>query len=137
MLLLKYFKVYYFISSPIHTFGNHEQKEAWVAPFVTGEKIGAFCLSEPGNGSDAGAASTIAREDGDNWILNGTKAWITNAHQGKYAICIFLNQANGLVKIRTVTILTQQSLSIKYFVYKLLHATCSVANLFGAESAPL
>lgn len=67
--------------SPIHTFGNHEQKEAWVAPFVTGEKIGAFCLSEPGNGSDAGAASTIAREDGDNWILNGTKAWITNAHQ--------------------------------------------------------
>ena len=82
-----HFKVNYFICSPIHTFGNHEQKEAWVAPFVTGEKIGAFCLSEPGNGSDAGAASTIAREDGDHWILNGTKAWITNAHQGKH-ICI-------------------------------------------------
>merc|ERR1719225_1548673 len=69
--------------SPIHTFGNHEQKEAWVAPFVTGEKIGSFGLSEPGNGSDAGAASTVAREDGDNWILNGTKAWITNAHQAE------------------------------------------------------
>ena len=74
--------LFYFYFSPIHTFGNHEQKEAWVAPFVTGEKIGAFCLSEPGNGSDAGAASTMAKEDGDNWILNGTKAWITNAHQG-------------------------------------------------------
>merc|ERR1711981_41688 len=58
-------------------------EEEWVAPFVTGEKIGSFCLSEPGNGSDAGAASTVAREDGDNWILNGTKAWITNAHQAE------------------------------------------------------
>jgi len=67
--------------SPIHTFGNKAQKEEWVAPFVSGEKVGAFCLSEPGNGSDAGAASTVARDDGDNWILNGTKAWITNAHQ--------------------------------------------------------
>ena len=46
-----------------------------------GEKIGAFCLSEPGNGSDAGAASTMARSDGDNFVLNGTKAWISNAHQ--------------------------------------------------------
>ena len=69
--------------SPIHTFGNNAQKEEWVAPFVSGEKVGAFCLSEPGNGSDAGAASTVAKDDGDNWILNGTKAWITNAHQGK------------------------------------------------------
>merc|ERR1711981_466653 len=58
-------------------------EEEWVAPFVTGEKIGSFCLSEPGNGSDAGAASTVAREDGDNWILNGTKMWITNAHQAE------------------------------------------------------
>ena len=70
--------------SPIHTFGNKAQKEEWVAPFVSGEKVGAFCLSEPGNGSDAGAASTVARDDGDNWILNGTKAWITNAHQGTF-----------------------------------------------------
>merc|ERR1712012_930423 len=69
--------------SPIHTFGNKAQKAEWVAPFVTGEKIGSFCLSEPGNGSDAGAASTVAREDGDNWILNGTKMWITNAHQAE------------------------------------------------------
>lgn len=67
--------------SPIATFGNDAQKEQYVAPFITGEKVGAFCLSEPGNGSDAGAASTVAKEDGDKWILNGTKAWITNAHQ--------------------------------------------------------
>ena len=67
--------------SPIHTYGNDAQKHEYVTPYINGDKVGAFCLSEPGNGSDAGAASTVAREDGDNWILNGTKAWITNAHQ--------------------------------------------------------
>jgi butyryl-CoA dehydrogenase len=67
--------------SPIHTFGNQAQKEKFISPFIGGDKIGAFCLSEPGNGSDAGAASTVAKDDGDKWILNGTKAWITNSHQ--------------------------------------------------------
>jgi len=69
--------------APIVKNGTPAQLEEFVAPFVTGEKIGSFGLSEPGNGSDAGAASTVAREDGDNWILNGTKAWITNAHQAE------------------------------------------------------
>merc|ERR1712223_1128 len=67
--------------SPIKTYGNHEQKLQHVAPFVTGEKVGGFCLTEPGNGSDAGAASTVARDDGDSWVLNGTKAWISNSYQ--------------------------------------------------------
>ena len=48
-----------------------------------GEKVGGFCLTEPGNGSDAGAASTMARDEGDHWVLNGEKAWITNAHQAE------------------------------------------------------
>jgi len=69
--------------SPIKTYGNHEQKLKYVAPFVTGEKVGGFCLTEPGNGSDAGAASTMARDEGDHWVLNGEKAWITNAHQAE------------------------------------------------------
>ena len=43
-------------------------------------------LSEPGNGSDAGAASTTAKEDGDSFILNGSKAWITNAHEADYGV---------------------------------------------------
>lgn len=66
---------------PIKEYGNEEQKERFITPFTTGEKIGCFCLSEPGNGSDAGAASTTAKLDGDKYIMNGTKAWITNAHQ--------------------------------------------------------
>ncbi len=68
--------------NPIVAHGTEEQKEKFVAPFVHGDPVGSFCLSEPGNGSDAGAASTMAKEDGDKWILNGTKAWITNSYQG-------------------------------------------------------
>lgn len=74
---------------PIDAFGTEEQKEQYIAPYATpGEnlKIGCFGLSEPGNGSDAGAASTTAKLDGDEWIINGTKAWITNAHEASAAI---------------------------------------------------
>nr|QTY21853.1 acyl-CoA dehydrogenase C-2 to C-3 short chain [Ctenopharyngodon idella] len=63
---------------PVLKFGTEEQKKQWITPFTTGEKVGCFALSEPGNGSDAGAASTLARQEGDEWVLNGTKAWITN-----------------------------------------------------------
>ncbi|XP_041348458.1 short-chain specific acyl-CoA dehydrogenase, mitochondrial-like [Gigantopelta aegis] len=66
---------------PIKTFGTKEQKETFLKPFLNGDKIGCFALSEPGNGSDAGAASTTARLDGDSWVLNGTKAWITNGYE--------------------------------------------------------
>uniref|UniRef100_A0A8C7MR10 short-chain acyl-CoA dehydrogenase n=1 Tax=Oncorhynchus kisutch TaxID=8019 RepID=A0A8C7MR10_ONCKI len=64
---------------PILKFGTQKQKEQWITPFTTGEKVGCFALSEPGNGSDAGAASTLARQEGEEWVLNGTKAWITNS----------------------------------------------------------
>jgi len=64
---------------PIKTFGNNNQKRNILPDFVTGEKVGCFLLSEPGNGSDAGAASTVATQKGDIFELNGTKAWITNS----------------------------------------------------------
>lgn len=68
---------------PIEKFGNKEQKEKYVASFLRDKKIGCFALTEPGNGSDAGAASTIAKLDGNNYIINGTKAWITNAYEAE------------------------------------------------------
>uniref|UniRef100_A0A7M4EA32 Short-chain specific acyl-CoA dehydrogenase, mitochondrial n=1 Tax=Crocodylus porosus TaxID=8502 RepID=A0A7M4EA32_CROPO len=73
---------------PVLKFGSEEQKHKWIAPFTSGDKIGCFALSEPGNGSDAGAASTVASLDGDEWVLNGTKAWITNAWDAS-AVVVF------------------------------------------------
>ncbi|KJE96151.1 short-chain specific acyl-CoA dehydrogenase [Capsaspora owczarzaki ATCC 30864] len=72
--------------APVGKFATHEQKKLWLTPFASGEQIGCFGLSEPGNGSDAGAASTTAKLVGDEWVLNGTKAWITNAYEASAAI---------------------------------------------------
>lgn len=66
---------------PVQKFGTHEQKMQWLAPMASGEKLGCFALSEPGNGSDAGAAKTTAVDKGDHWELTGTKAWITNGYE--------------------------------------------------------
>ena len=80
---------------PILKFGTKEQKQRWVAPFTSGDKIGCFALSEPGNGSDAGAAATTARADGDSWVLSGTKAWITNAWEAS-AVVVFASTDRSL-----------------------------------------
>jgi len=72
--------------APLLMAGNQQQKEDWVAPFADGNKIGCFALSEPGNGSDAGAASTVAKLDGDSYILNGSKCWITNGYESEAGI---------------------------------------------------
>jgi len=73
---------------PLMRYGTEEQKKTFLAPFASGEKLGCFGLSEPGNGSDSAAASTTAVRDGDDYILNGTKAWITNAHDAHAAVVI-------------------------------------------------
>ena len=59
-------------------FGNEEQKREWLPKLASGEWIGAWGLTEPNTGSDAGNMSTVATQDGDDWILNGAKCWITN-----------------------------------------------------------
>jgi alkylation response protein AidB-like acyl-CoA dehydrogenase len=64
---------------PLHRFGSDEQKRRWLPALAAGEKLGAFGLTEPGGGSDAGATRTTARLDGDEWVINGSKAFITNA----------------------------------------------------------
>ena len=65
---------------------SQQQKDEFLKPYASGEKIGCFALSEPGNGSDAGAASTTAKDQGDHFVLNGTKAWITNALEADAAV---------------------------------------------------
>ncbi len=64
---------------PIYRFGTDEQKQQWLPAMAAGEKLGAFGLTEAGGGSDAGATRTTARLDGDEWVINGSKAFITNS----------------------------------------------------------
>jgi len=64
---------------PIVIGGSDEQKKKFLTPFTTDFKIASFCLTEPGNGSDAGGLKTSLKDGGDHWILHGEKMWITNA----------------------------------------------------------
>lgn len=72
----------------ILTFGNEEQKQKYLPKLATAEHIGAWGLTEPNTGSDAGNMKTIAVREGSNWILNGTKSWITHGKTGDVAVVI-------------------------------------------------
>ncbi len=66
-------------ATPIDHYGTEEQKEKYLKPLATGEKLGSFCLTEPNAGSDAAHIQTRAVKKGNGWVLNGSKMWITNA----------------------------------------------------------
>lgn len=69
-------------------FGNEEQKKAFLPRLATGEWLGAWGLTEPNTGSDAGNMKTTAVKEGDHWVLNGTKNWITHGRSGEVAVVI-------------------------------------------------
>jgi glutaryl-CoA dehydrogenase len=71
---------------PIWRFGTEEQKQRWLPPMARGEVVGCFGLTEPDAGSDPGRMRTHAKRDGSDWVLNGTKAWITNGGIADVAI---------------------------------------------------
>ena len=66
-------------AAPIYLFGTEEQKQKYLVPLASGEKLGAFGLTEPGAGTDAAGQKTVAVDKGDHWVLNGSKCFITNA----------------------------------------------------------
>ena len=72
----------------LETYGTEEQKERYLRPLATGQAIGAFCLSEPEAGSDATSQQTTAFDQGDHYLLNGTKNWITNGNSASYYLVI-------------------------------------------------
>ncbi|MCI0690254.1 MAG: acyl-CoA dehydrogenase family protein [Sporichthyaceae bacterium] len=80
-------------SMPIYRFGTEEQKQEWLPRLCSGELLGAFGLTEPGSGSDAGSTRTTARLDGGKWVINGTKSFITNGG----------TELTGLVTVAAVT----------------------------------
>jgi glutaryl-CoA dehydrogenase len=71
---------------PIYAYGSKEQKDKWIPKLAAGEAIGCFGLTEPDFGSNPGGMRTHARKDGDSWILNGAKAWITNGSIADIAV---------------------------------------------------
>jgi butyryl-CoA dehydrogenase len=75
---------------PIHRFGTEEQKKKFLLPFARGEKIGCYALTEPQAGSNAAALATKAVRKGDKYVVNGTKAWITNGGAADAAI-VYVN----------------------------------------------
>ncbi|RKJ51318.1 acyl-CoA dehydrogenase, partial [Butyricicoccus sp. 1XD8-22] len=71
---------------PLYKFGTEEQKQTYLRPMAEGKKIGAYCLTEPGSGSDAGGMTTNARLEGDEYVLNGSKIFITNGGEAEIYI---------------------------------------------------
>ena len=79
---------------PIHRYGTEEQKQRFLLPFARGEKIGCYALTEPQAGSNAAALQTKAVKRGDKYVINGTKAWITNGGAADAAI-VYVNTDPG------------------------------------------
>jgi len=81
---------------PIYTFGTDEQRARWGPDLASGRTLGAFGLTEAGAGSDAGGTVTTARRDGDGWVLNGSKIFITNAnYAGTFVVTAATDKAKG------------------------------------------
>ncbi len=85
-------------ANPIASFGNPDQQAQWLPDLVAGRRLGAFGLTEPDAGSDAGGTRTTAKLDGDEWVINGSKAFITNS-------------GTAITSVVTVTARTEQGIT--------------------------
>ncbi len=84
---------------PIWKFGSEEQKQEWLPRMAAGDAIGCFGLTEPDFGSDPANMRTIAKRDGDDWVLNGTKMWITNGGIADVAV-VWAQTRRGRARVR-------------------------------------
>ena len=93
--------------APLNLFGTGEQKQKYLVPVCTGESFGAFGLTEPNAGSDAGGTQTAAKEDGKDFVINGNKAFITNASYAKHlAITAITDVVDGKKEISAIIVPT-------------------------------
>lgn len=93
--------------APLHLFGTDEQKKKYLRPVCTGESFGAFGLTEPNAGSDAGGTQTTAKEEGDEFVINGSKVYITNASYAKHlAITAITGNNEGKKEISAIIVPT-------------------------------
>ena len=87
-------------------FGSDEQKEKWIPPLAKGEKIGAFCLTEPNAGTDAGGIEATAIRDGDHYIVNANKVFVTNG--GVADICLIFARTNPEAGRKGISVLVAE-----------------------------
>ena len=73
---------------PVHLFGTEEQKQRYLVPAIKGEKIACLGITEPDAGSDVAGIKTHAKRDGDDWVINGSKTFITNGHRADYIVLV-------------------------------------------------
>ncbi len=136
---------------PIASFGSPELKQRILPDLASGEKLGGFGLTEPGAGSDPSGMRTTAVRDGDDWILNGEKAWITNAgHAGTYVVMARTDRQAGKRGISTFVVeadrpgfsvgASEEKMGLKASqTAQLYFQDCRIpsANLLGEEGAGL
>ncbi|NNE67360.1 MAG: acyl-CoA dehydrogenase [Pyrinomonadaceae bacterium] len=106
---------------PILGFGTEKQKQEFLVPLAKGEKLGAFCLSEPHAGSDATNLKTTARADGEDFVINGTKSWVTNGGESEIHIVMAVTGENAGKKEVTAFIVEddREGLSVSSVEHKL------------------
>ncbi len=93
--------------APLNLFGTEEQKRKYLTPICTGESFGAFGLTEPNAGSDAGGTQTTAKEEGEDFVINGSKVYITNASHAKHlALTAITGVENGKKEISAIIVPT-------------------------------
>ncbi len=93
--------------APLNLFGTEEQKQKYLVPICTGESFGAFGLTEPNAGSDAGGTQTTAKQDGNDYIINGNKSFITNASYAKHlALTAITDIKDGKKEISAIIVPT-------------------------------
>ncbi|WP_109480039.1 acyl-CoA dehydrogenase family protein [Paraburkholderia sp. C35] len=135
------------VCSILLTYGNDQQKRDWLTPLARGEMLGAFCLTEPQAGSDASALRTTATRDGDGYVLNGVKQFITSGKNGNVAIVMAVTDKSagkrgisafivptdtpGYVVARLEEKLGQHSSDTAQIVFD--NCRVPAANLIGAE----
>ncbi|EIN02525.1 acyl-CoA dehydrogenase domain-containing protein [Paraburkholderia hospita] len=135
------------VCSILLTYGNEQQKRDWLTPLARGEMLGAFCLTEPQAGSDASALRTTATRDGDSYVLNGVKQFITSGKNGNVAIVMAVTDKSagkrgisafvvptdtpGYVVARLEEKLGQHSSDTAQIIFD--NCRVPAANLIGAE----
>lgn len=105
------------VCTPLKKFGTKEQKDKYLGDLASGKRIGCYCLSEPGSGSDAGAMKTRAVKKGNKWVLNGVKNFITNGKEASVAI-VYTN-SNPELKNKGITCFIVESSMKGYSIAKL------------------